>query len=87
MYIFFYPPYFGIAYLFPLNLELIRYFPFLLLYFPLVLPIDYHLQVKLNKIFDSIPAQLARESDTLKFKYSEVKKMVEHLNFLNHLNG
>lgn len=36
--------------------------------------IDYHLQVKLNKIFDSIPAQLARESDTLKFKYSEVKK-------------
>lgn len=49
--------------------------------------IDYHLQVKLNKIFDSIPAQLAREFDTLKFKYSEVKKMVEHLNSLNHLNG
>ncbi len=36
--------------------------------------IDYHLQTKLNKIFDSIPSQLARVSDTSKFKYSDVKK-------------
>ena len=36
--------------------------------------IDYHLRAKLNMIFDSIPAQLARISETFKFKYSEVKK-------------
>lgn len=36
--------------------------------------VDYHLQLQLNKIFDSIPSQLARETDTLKFKYSDVKK-------------
>ena len=36
--------------------------------------IDYHLQAKLNMIFDSIPAQLARVCETNKFKYSEVKK-------------
>lgn len=36
--------------------------------------IDYKLQSQLNLIFDSIPAQLAREKDTSKFKYSEVKK-------------
>ncbi len=36
--------------------------------------IDYKLQVALNRIFDSIPAQLARETDTQKFKYSEIKK-------------
>ena len=36
--------------------------------------IDYNLQAKLNRVFDSIPSQLARESDTLKFKYSLVKK-------------
>lgn len=36
--------------------------------------IDYRLQSQLNLIFDSIPAQLAREKDTTKFKYSEVKK-------------
>ena len=36
--------------------------------------IDYQLQVRLNKVFDSIPSQLAREADTYKFKYSEVKK-------------
>ena len=36
--------------------------------------IDYHLQAKLNMIFDSIPAQLARTSETHKFKFSEVKK-------------
>lgn len=36
--------------------------------------IDYHLQMSLNRVFDSIPSQLARESDTLKFKYSEIKK-------------
>ena len=36
--------------------------------------IDYRLQSKLNQIFDSIPSQLARETDTHKFKYSEVKK-------------
>ncbi len=36
--------------------------------------IDYSLQVKLNKVFDSIPSQLARESDNSKFKYSLVKK-------------
>lgn len=36
--------------------------------------IDYLLQSRLNKIFDSIPSQLARETDTHKFKYSEIKK-------------
>lgn len=36
--------------------------------------IDYNLQAKLNRVFDSIPSQLARESDTLKYKYSLVKK-------------
>ena len=36
--------------------------------------VDYHSQLQLNKIFDSIPSQLARETDTLKFKYSDVKK-------------
>ena len=36
--------------------------------------IDYKLQASLNEIFDSIPSQLARESDTHKFKFSEVKK-------------
>ena len=36
--------------------------------------IDYKLQNQLNIIFDSIPKQLARESDTNKFKYSEIKK-------------
>lgn len=36
--------------------------------------IDYNLQAKLNRVFDSIPSQLARESDTLKFKYSLIKK-------------
>lgn len=36
--------------------------------------IDYLLQSRLNKIFDSIPSQLARETNTHKFKYSEIKK-------------
>lgn len=36
--------------------------------------IDYRLQTTLNKILDSIPSQLARETDTHKFKYSEIKK-------------
>ncbi len=36
--------------------------------------IDYNLQTKLNQVFDSIPSQLASESDTLKFKYSAIKK-------------
>ncbi len=35
--------------------------------------IDYKLQNQLNQIFDSIPSQLARETDTHKFKYSEIK--------------
>ncbi len=35
--------------------------------------IDYKLQAQLNQIFDSIPSQLARETDTHKFKYSLVK--------------
>ena len=35
--------------------------------------IDYHLQNKINQVFDSIPSQLARETDTHKFKYSEIK--------------
>ena len=34
--------------------------------------IDYKLQSQLNQIFDSIPSQLARETDTHKFKYSSV---------------
>ena len=49
--------------------------------------IDYHLQLQLNKIFDSIPSQHARETDTLKFKYSDVKKAVELTNLKNHLSG
>lgn len=43
--------------------------------------IDYHLQSKLNNLFDSIPSQLAREADTHKFKYSDVKKVEEPVNF------
>ena len=35
--------------------------------------VDYSLQAKLNKVFDSIPSQLAREADVSKFKYSEIK--------------
>lgn len=35
--------------------------------------IDYRLQGQLNMIFDSIPKQLAREQDTRKFKFSEIK--------------
>ncbi len=35
--------------------------------------IDYRLQSRLNMVFDSIPAQLARETETIKFKYSEIK--------------
>ena len=35
--------------------------------------IDYKLQTQLNQILDSIPSQLSRETDTHKFKYSEVK--------------
>lgn len=35
--------------------------------------IDYKLQTQLNQILDSIPSQLARETDTHKFKYSEIK--------------
>jgi len=35
--------------------------------------IDYSLQAKLNRVFDSIPSQLSRQSDTQKFKYSEVQ--------------
>ncbi|MDY6391324.1 MAG: DUF4143 domain-containing protein [Bacilli bacterium] len=35
--------------------------------------IDYRLQAQLNRIFDSVPAQLSRETDTHKFKYSEIK--------------
>lgn len=49
--------------------------------------VDYHLQLQLNKIFDSIPSQHARETDTLKFKYSDVKKAVELTNLKNHLSG
>ena len=36
--------------------------------------IDYRLQSSLNAVFDSIPSQLARVTDTYKYKYSEVKK-------------
>ncbi|MBQ3792550.1 MAG: ATP-binding protein, partial [Clostridia bacterium] len=36
--------------------------------------IDYYLQARLNMVFDSIPRQLARETDVKKFKYSEIKK-------------
>lgn len=36
--------------------------------------IDYHLAIKLNEVFDSIPAQLARESESHKFKYSMIKQ-------------
>lgn len=49
--------------------------------------VDYHLQLQLNKIFDSIPSQHAQETDTLKFKYSDVKKAVELTNLKNHLSG
>ena len=43
--------------------------------------IDYHFQEKINKLFDSIPSQLARVSDTHKFKYSEIKKGGRGLEF------
>lgn len=36
--------------------------------------IDYKLQASLNEVFDSIPSQLSRETDTHKFKFSEIKK-------------
>ena len=36
--------------------------------------IDYKLQAELNRVFDAIPAQLARESDTRKFKFADVKR-------------
>ncbi len=36
--------------------------------------IDYLLQAKLNRLFDAIPSELAKESSTMKFKYSNVKK-------------
>ena len=36
--------------------------------------VDYQLQSRLNRIFDSIPSQLSRASDVHKFKYSDVKK-------------
>lgn len=36
--------------------------------------IDYKLQTKLNQTFDSIPSQLARDNETYKFKYSEIKR-------------
>lgn len=49
--------------------------------------VDYHLQLQLNKIFDSIPSQHAQETDTLKFKYSDEKKAVELTNLKNHLSG
>ena len=36
--------------------------------------IDYRLQSQLNRIFDAVPKQLARENDINKFKFSEIKK-------------
>lgn len=35
--------------------------------------IDYKLQTQLNQVFDSIPAQLARETEIKKFKYAAIK--------------
>lgn len=43
--------------------------------------IDYRLQTRLNQIFDSIPSQLARTTDTHKFKYSEIKSGGRSLEF------
>lgn len=43
--------------------------------------------IKDYKIFDSIPSQHARETDTLKFKYSDEKKAVELTNLNNRLSG
>ena len=36
--------------------------------------IDYSLQMKLNQIIDSLPSQLSHETDSLKFKFSEMHK-------------
>lgn len=36
--------------------------------------IDYVLQARLNEVFSSIPAQLARDSETYKFKFADVVK-------------
>lgn len=36
--------------------------------------IDYQMQIKLNQILDSIPNQLSRETDSLKFKFADIKK-------------
>lgn len=35
---------------------------------------DYRLQASLNKVFSSLPSQLARETETKKFKFSEIEK-------------
>lgn len=36
--------------------------------------VDYVLQAKLNRVFDSIPRQLARENGNMKFKYADILK-------------
>ena len=43
--------------------------------------IDYKLQNILNLIFDSIPSQLARETDIHKFKFSEIKNGARSIQF------
>lgn len=36
--------------------------------------VDYALQIKLNRIMDSIPSQLSRETDSLRFKFADIRK-------------
>ena len=36
--------------------------------------IDYNMQIRLNQIMDSIPNQLSRETDSLKFKFADIRK-------------
>ncbi len=43
--------------------------------------IDYKLQSQLNQIFDSIPRQLSRESESFKFKISDVKSGARYSEF------
>lgn len=36
--------------------------------------VDYNLQMKLNEVMDSLPSQLSHDSDSLKFKFADIRK-------------
>ena len=49
--------------------------------------VDYHLQLQLNKIFDSIPSQHARETDTDYSRFFEpvfCLKLAINISYLSH---